>query len=315
MIGAARAASPQLADCRFTARPRRASAGGLRGRERHLQREAGRRPTTTGAAYVRRDPRPTSPRWAGAASRFNVLTLLFRSGRSGARSLLRRSVRALRSLQAARISRRVALLHDYPLYEFTILVRTAEATWRRLVIFGAGDIARLAHHYFTPRQRARGRRRSPSTAAFRQRRHVSGPAAGRRRRRAPAGFRRPSYEMFVALSYAKMNGVRAEKYDGAKAAGYRLVSYVSSRCTLPAATPAGRQLLHPRGQHHPAVRHDRQRRDAVERQPHRPRLDDRGPLLHHLARRRLRARARRRAIASSASTPRCATRSRSRRRR
>jgi sugar O-acyltransferase (sialic acid O-acetyltransferase NeuD family) len=37
--------------------------------------------------------------------------------------------------------------------------------------------------------------------------------------------------MFVAMSYAKMNRVRAAKYDQMKSAGYRLVSYVSSRCS------------------------------------------------------------------------------------
>lgn len=37
--------------------------------------------------------------------------------------------------------------------------------------------------------------------------------------------------MFVALSYAKMNHVRAGKYAEAKALGYTLPSYISSKCT------------------------------------------------------------------------------------
>ena len=45
--------------------------------------------------------------------------------------------------------------------------------------------------------------------------------------------------MFVAISYAKMNAVRAEKYASMKAAGYRLVSYVSSRCSYLSLTPPG----------------------------------------------------------------------------
>ena len=36
-----------------------------------------------------------------------------------------------------------------------------------------------------------------------------------------------SHAMFVALSYAKMNAVRAEKFAAAKAAGYRLASHIS----------------------------------------------------------------------------------------
>ena len=45
--------------------------------------------------------------------------------------------------------------------------------------------------------------------------------------------------MFVAMSYAKMNAVRAEKYASDEGAGYRLVSYVSSRCTYLSQTPPG----------------------------------------------------------------------------
>jgi sugar O-acyltransferase (sialic acid O-acetyltransferase NeuD family) len=37
------------------------------------------------------------------------------------------------------------------------------------------------------------------------------------------------YDMHVALSYANFNRLRQEKYDQAKAAGYRLVSYVCSK--------------------------------------------------------------------------------------
>lgn len=99
----------------------------------------------------------------------------------------------------------------------------------RLVIFGAGDIARLAHFYFT--------RDSPH--------EVSAFAVDPQFRTAdvfdglplvdsttlPATHPPGQYSMFVAMSYAKMNRVRAAKYDEMKAAGYELVSYVSSRCT------------------------------------------------------------------------------------
>lgn len=37
------------------------------------------------------------------------------------------------------------------------------------------------------------------------------------------------FEMHVALSYARLNRLRQEKYEQAKAAGYRLASYVSSK--------------------------------------------------------------------------------------
>jgi sugar O-acyltransferase (sialic acid O-acetyltransferase NeuD family) len=106
----------------------------------------------------------------------------------------------------------------------------------KLVIFGAGDIARLAHFYFTTD--------SPHD--------VAGFVADRAYRSGDTFLDLPltdaedvtaryppdQYAMFVALSYAKMNGVRAEKYAAMKTAGYRLVSYISSRCTyLTQASP------------------------------------------------------------------------------
>jgi sugar O-acyltransferase (sialic acid O-acetyltransferase NeuD family) len=107
----------------------------------------------------------------------------------------------------------------------------------RLVIFGAGDIARLAHHYFTtdsPHEVAG----FVVDAAFRTADMFLGlplsDAEGAVGRYPPG-----EYSMFVALSYAKMNGLRAAKYAAMKAAGYRLESYVSSRCSYLAQTPPG----------------------------------------------------------------------------
>jgi sugar O-acyltransferase (sialic acid O-acetyltransferase NeuD family) len=108
---------------------------------------------------------------------------------------------------------------------------------KRLVIFGAGDIARLAHHYFTTDTDYQvagfvvdGAYRSADT-------FLGLPLidAERALDRFPPG----EYEMFVALSYAKMNRLRAEKYDRMKTDRYRLATYVSSRCSYLAQTPPG----------------------------------------------------------------------------
>lgn len=45
-------------------------------------------------------------------------------------------------------------------------------------------------------------------------------------------FAPDEHEMFVALSYAKMNRIRAEKFAAAKAAGYRLASHVSPKAQV-----------------------------------------------------------------------------------
>jgi sugar O-acyltransferase (sialic acid O-acetyltransferase NeuD family) len=45
--------------------------------------------------------------------------------------------------------------------------------------------------------------------------------------------------MFIAVSYAQMNRVRAAKYHQAKELGYALPSYVSSRCSYLTDQPVG----------------------------------------------------------------------------
>ena len=99
----------------------------------------------------------------------------------------------------------------------------------RLLIFGAGDIARLAHHYFTtdsPHEVAA----FVVDAGYRVVETLQGlPVL--ERDEAIRHFPPDTCSMFVALSYAKMNRVRAEKVVAAKADGYSLVSYISSKCT------------------------------------------------------------------------------------
>ena len=40
------------------------------------------------------------------------------------------------------------------------------------------------------------------------------------------------FRMFVPISFKKMNHLRAKKYDEAKAKGYQLISYISSKATV-----------------------------------------------------------------------------------
>jgi sugar O-acyltransferase (sialic acid O-acetyltransferase NeuD family) len=106
-----------------------------------------------------------------------------------------------------------------------------------LVIFGAGDIARLAHHYFTtdtPYQVA-GFVVDP---AYRNADTLLGlPLVDTKE--AVSRFPPAEFEMFVALSYARMNRLRADTYGRVKAAGYQLATYISSRCSYLAQTPPG----------------------------------------------------------------------------
>jgi len=100
----------------------------------------------------------------------------------------------------------------------------------KIVIFGMGDIARLAKFYFTNDSKH-------TVAAFtvdESYRQVDFfqdlPCVDFET--VEDRFPPVEHKMFVALSYAKMNKVRAVKYSEAKAKGYDLVSYVSSRCSF-----------------------------------------------------------------------------------
>ncbi len=107
----------------------------------------------------------------------------------------------------------------------------------RVVIFGAGDIARLAHVYFT--------RDSPHEVVaftvdreFRKVDELQGlpvvdfeEVSGR--------YPSSEYAMFIAIAYGRMNRDRAAKYERARELGYTLVSYISSKCPFLTDEPVG----------------------------------------------------------------------------
>lgn len=107
----------------------------------------------------------------------------------------------------------------------------------KLVIFGAGVIARMAHHYFT-------RDSEHDVVAFTVDREYQRadtfqdlpllPFEEITNSHSPA-----EYKMFVGVGYDRMNKAREEKYHQAKAKGYELVSYVSSRCSFLTDHPVG----------------------------------------------------------------------------
>jgi sugar O-acyltransferase (sialic acid O-acetyltransferase NeuD family) len=107
----------------------------------------------------------------------------------------------------------------------------------KLVIFGAGDIARLADYYFS-RDSDHEVVAFTVDAAFRKSdTFLERPLVDF----AEVAFVYPpeTFKMFVALSYASMNLVRKEKYEAVKGLGYELVSYVSSRCSYLSECPPG----------------------------------------------------------------------------
>jgi sugar O-acyltransferase (sialic acid O-acetyltransferase NeuD family) len=101
---------------------------------------------------------------------------------------------------------------------------------KSLVIFGSGDIAQLAHFYFST-DSAYEVVAFTVDAAYLTNTTFCGlpviPFEKIAKQYAPE-----QYELFVALSYSKLNAVRKEKYLAAKAIGYRLASFISSRATV-----------------------------------------------------------------------------------
>jgi len=101
---------------------------------------------------------------------------------------------------------------------------------KSLIIFGAGDIAQLAHYYFSTDS-------SYEVVAFTV---DAGYITASEFCGVPVvpfeeigkHYSSDEHEIFVALSYSKLNQVRKEKYLAAKALGYHIASYVSSRATL-----------------------------------------------------------------------------------
>ena len=100
---------------------------------------------------------------------------------------------------------------------------------RKIVIFGTGDIAALAAFYFT---RDSGHEVEAFTvdAAFLTTESFLGHPVVAFERVAEL-YPPNSHDLFVALSYANLNRLRAGKCVSARAMGYRLASYISSRAT------------------------------------------------------------------------------------
>jgi sugar O-acyltransferase (sialic acid O-acetyltransferase NeuD family) len=101
---------------------------------------------------------------------------------------------------------------------------------KEIVVFGAGEIAALADFYFThdsPRQ----------VAAFTVDAAFVKNSTYRNRPLVPfeevaAHYPPDKFDLFVAVSYAKLNALRISKVAAARAIGYQLASYVSSRATV-----------------------------------------------------------------------------------
>lgn len=106
-----------------------------------------------------------------------------------------------------------------------------------VVIFGTGDIGQLAHFYFTHDSTYQIAAFCADAAFIQDNKWLGLPLVPFEdivNRYPPDDF-----DMFVALSYRKLNETRAIKYNEVKAKGYNLISYVCSRSALWGETTIG----------------------------------------------------------------------------
>ena len=101
---------------------------------------------------------------------------------------------------------------------------------RRIVIFGSGQIAELADFYFTNDSAYEVAAFTVDQAFFSQGEFRGRPVVPFER--VAEEFPPQDFDFFVAIGYTKLNQLRPEKVAAARAKGYRLVSYLSSRATV-----------------------------------------------------------------------------------
>ncbi len=99
-----------------------------------------------------------------------------------------------------------------------------------LVIFGAGDIAQLALYYFSVDSEYEVVAFTVDSAYLTSATFCGLPVIAFEE--ISKQYASDQYELFMALSYSKLNAFRKEKYLAVKAMGYRLASFISSHATV-----------------------------------------------------------------------------------
>lgn len=100
---------------------------------------------------------------------------------------------------------------------------------RQIIVFGTGEIAELADFYFTHDSEFEVVGFTVDGAYMKHSEFRGRPVLPFEQ--IVEKFAPERYGFFAAVSYTKLNVVRAEKVAAARAMGYRIVSYLSSRAT------------------------------------------------------------------------------------
>ena len=101
---------------------------------------------------------------------------------------------------------------------------------QKLIIFGTGDVAQLAHYYFSSDSEYEVSAFTVDIAYLNEPEFCGLPVVAFEN--VKSHYPPSDYSLFIALSYAKLNEVRKQKFEAGLALGYELASYVSSRATV-----------------------------------------------------------------------------------
>lgn len=101
---------------------------------------------------------------------------------------------------------------------------------KSLIVFGSGDIAELAHYYFSEDSDYEVEAFTVDSAYLTNEVFCGLPVVPFEE--IHAMYPPQKFDLFIAISYSRLNRVRKEKYLKAKELGYRLASYISSHATV-----------------------------------------------------------------------------------
>ena len=99
-----------------------------------------------------------------------------------------------------------------------------------LIIFGAGDIAQLACHYFRTDSALKPKAFTVDGAYLKEDSFEGLPVVPFEELH--SHFSPDEHQCFVALSYSGINAIRRAKFEACRSLGYRMASYISSRATV-----------------------------------------------------------------------------------
>jgi hypothetical protein len=101
---------------------------------------------------------------------------------------------------------------------------------KQIIIFGTGELAELADFYFTHDSKFEVAGFTVDGTYFSEKEFRGRPVVPFDQ--VTAAFPPERFGFFVAVSYAKLNAVRAEKVAAARKKGYVIVSYLSSKAIV-----------------------------------------------------------------------------------